>query len=148
MSSAWRSGTPSRSNVSGAPATASPLMILAPPTFDHSARIVRTGTFCACSVTRPLLICSWSGSTCAAVTAATPTSAPASTRMRNDMGLLLYASDLIAAHMVDHAPDDGIELHLRLIADKFTDFRDVRHPARHVLEPGLICLVVRNVVNR
>ena len=37
---------------------------------------------------------------------------------------------------------------LRLVADEFTDFRDIRHPPRHVLEAGLVGLIVGDVMNR
>src|SRR6185436_2715884 len=48
------------------------------------------------------------------------------------------------ADVVDHAREDLVELHLRLVADEGADLRDVRHAARHVLEAGLVRLIVRD----
>src|SRR5258705_13529952 len=112
-------------------------MICAPPSRDHSARMVRTGTLSACSVTRPPLICSRSGAgACACASAAHPRTRTASPALRNFMGtFIVRCRRLIRPHVFDDRPDDVVELHLRLIAHKFTDFRNIGPPAGHVLEP-------------
>src|SRR5262245_21688626 len=128
MSSAWRSGTSTSSSVSGDPVTRSALMMLAPPTRCHSARMLRTGTFSARSVTRPLLICSCIGA-CAWDSAAEQRKTAASAGTLNVIGhLIVRCAGLVRAHVLDDRPDDVVELHFRLVVHECTDFRDVRNP--------------------
>ena len=47
--------------------------------------------------------------------------------------------------VLDDRPDDVVQAELRLVADELPDLGDVRHPPRHVLEAGLVRLVVRDV---
>ena len=47
--------------------------------------------------------------------------------------------------MVDDPGENLVESDLRFVPDQVADLRQVRHAARHVLEPGLVGLIVRNL---
>src|SRR5687768_17416932 len=55
---------------------------------------------------------------------------------------------LAAADVLDDAPDDVVKLEPGLESDERPDLRNIRDAPRHVLEPHLVGLIVRDVLNR
>ena len=59
-----------------------------------------------------------------------------------------YKSRAVRAEVFNHFRDDFIQLYFRLIADESLYLRKIWHAARHVLEPFLVSLVIRDELDR
>src|SRR5436190_9012995 len=152
ISSASSSLIPFSSIVIGPPGIRSPLMIFVWPTRAHSARISRTVAFVAFSETWPPSIRSW---TSARAGAAHATMTAASKNAASTRIVQVYAPDLgppsaalSPAKRLDDLHEDIVEAEFRVISDHRARLRQVGHAARHVLESGLVGLVVRHGLNR
>src|SRR5450432_4218929 len=118
----------------GPPGTRSRLTILVWPTRAHSVRIWRTVASFATSDTCPFFMVS-----CTSAEAVETARSQAVTPMR---AVFMVLSILLLPEVVDDLRQDLVKLVLRLVPDESLDAREVRHPARHVLEPRLVRLVV------
>src|SRR5476649_657119 len=153
----------------------STLMILVWPTRAHSVRICRSVASFATTDTRPFCMVTLTSAK-AVELARSHAAAPMTSGFRVFMVPLQYTppgpghpsrvcrrtverepfrrafetavyGTSLAPEVVDDLGQDVVEIESRLVLDQRLDARQVGHPARHVLEPRLVGLVVRDVLD-